>query len=104
MSTSTLSYVLKACPCAYSIRYVSDIYIGHKIEIFVIVARTSNGSCAWLCMNCDVHGVLFVRGVAIQWGLLVRVLICFDLHRYCHIPEAIGHVLQAGEQAASRFV
>jgi hypothetical protein len=57
-------------------------------------------------MNCDVHDLLFVQGLAIQWGLLVRVLICFDLHqyRYCHILEAIGHVLQAGEQAASIFV
>jgi hypothetical protein len=46
MSTSTLSWVLKSCLCAYSKRYVSVIYISHTIEIFVIVARTPNGSCA----------------------------------------------------------
>jgi hypothetical protein len=83
---------------------VSVIYIGHTIEMFVIVARTPNGSCAWLCMNCDIHDVLFVQGVAIHWGLQVRVLICFDLHRYCHIPEGIGHALKAGEQATRSFI
>jgi hypothetical protein len=47
--------------CAYSKRYVSVLCISHTFEIFVIVARTPNGSCAWLCMHCDGHGILLFK-------------------------------------------
>jgi hypothetical protein len=55
-------------------------------------------------MNCHVNDVRFGQGLAFHWGLQVRVLICFDLHSYCHIPEGIGHALKAGEQATSSFI
>jgi hypothetical protein len=69
MSTLTLPWVLKSCLWANSKRYASLIYVSHTIEIFVIKPRTLNGSCAWLCMHYKIHGVLFVRGLAIYWGL-----------------------------------
>jgi hypothetical protein len=104
MSTLTLPWVLKSCLWANSKRYASLIYVSHTIEIFVIKPRTLNGSCAWLCMHYNMHGVFFVRGLAIHWGLQVRVLIRFDLQCYCHIPEGIGQALQVGEQTTSIFI
>jgi hypothetical protein len=49
-------------------------HISHTIEISSIVARTPNGSCAWLCMNRDVHGVLFVQGLAHSLGPASKIL------------------------------